>query len=113
MADMLAPAHCDGVYIDQSDPSKTRHTVFTVHLYLNDSKQEVPGAELDGGSTAFYSFDESRKIDVYPKAGRVLIFQHRQILHSGDPVVAGTKYSVRTDIMYEYKRAQAEDVEMS
>ena len=40
-------------------------------------------------------------MDVDPKAGRVLIFQHRKLYHSGDDVVAGIKYTMRTDIMYE------------
>ncbi|KAL2269111.1 hypothetical protein VTJ83DRAFT_3957 [Remersonia thermophila] len=95
--------HCDAVYADTTDPSKTLHTIFTIHLYLNDSKAEVPDAQLVGGATTFFSFDEARKIDIHPKAGRVLIFQHRNILHSGDPVLKGIKYSVRTDILYEYR----------
>jgi hypothetical protein len=40
-------------------------------------------------------------MDVDPKAGRVLIFQHRNLYHSGDDVLAGVKYTMRTDIMYE------------
>lgn len=31
---------------------------------------------------------------------RVLIFQHRGLWHSGDDVVQGVKYTVRSDIMY-------------
>lgn len=80
--------------------------MFTIHLYLNDSKAEVPGADLVGGATTFFSNDEKRRLDVHPKAGRVLIFQHRRLLHSGDDVLAGTKYTVRTDIMYELKRGK-------
>jgi len=37
---------------------------------------------------------------VMPKCGRVLLFQHRNLLHSGDDVVSGTKLTVRTDLMY-------------
>lgn len=62
----------------------------------------MEGAELVGGATTFYSGDEKRRIDVDPKAGRVLIFQHRRLLHSGDDVLAGTKYTMRTDILYEF-----------
>jgi hypothetical protein len=69
---------------------------------LNDSKAEAgEDAELAGGATSFFS-DEKTKLDVNPKAGRVLIFQHHRLLHSGDDVLAGIKYSMRTDIMYEY-----------
>ncbi|KAH6840729.1 hypothetical protein B0I37DRAFT_384962 [Chaetomium sp. MPI-CAGE-AT-0009] len=99
--------HCDAPYADTSDPERTIRTIFTIHLYLNDSKAEVEGAELVGGATTFFSNDEKRRIDVNPKAGRVLIFQHRRLLHSGDDVLAGIKYTMRTDIMYELKRREA------
>jgi hypothetical protein len=36
-------------------------------------------------------------------AGRVLIFQHRRLLHSGDDVKAGIKYTMRSDLMYEFE----------
>jgi hypothetical protein len=78
-----------------------------VHLYLNDSKAEAENpdeVELVGGATSFLSRDEKRKMDVDPKAGRVLIFQHRDLYHSGDDVVQGTKYTMRTDIIYEMIR---------
>lgn len=38
--------------------------------------------------------------DVLPKAGRILLFQHRDLIHSGDDVVSGTKYTMRTDLMF-------------
>ncbi|KAI1874060.1 uncharacterized protein JN550_002639 [Neoarthrinium moseri] len=96
--------HCDGPYEEYPD-DKVIRTHFTVHLYLNDSKAEAGGeADLEGGATSFLSSDEKRKLDVDPKAGRVLIFQHRRLYHSGDDVKSGTKYTVRTDIMYELKR---------
>ena len=54
------------------------------------------------------SWDESgevqKRLDVVPKMGRVLIFQQRDLLHSGDDVTAGTKLTMRTDLMY--KRAE-------
>ena len=99
-------AHCDAPYADRSDPKRDIRTIFTIHLYLNNSKAEVEDAELVGGATTFYSNDERRRIDVDPKAGRVLIFQHRRLNHSGDNVIAGTKYTMRTDIMYEFKIAK-------
>lgn len=48
-----------------------------------------------------------QRIDVDPKAGRVLIFQHRRLLHSGDEVQSGVKYTVRSDLMYEYESLDA------
>lgn len=38
--------------------------------------------------------------DVLPKAGRILLFQHRDLIHSGDDVISGTKYTMRTDLLY-------------
>ncbi|KAK6074900.1 oxidoreductase domain containing protein [Seiridium cupressi] len=97
--------HCDGSYQEDRDDDKVIRTHFTVHLYLNDSKAEAgEEADLEGGATSFLSGDERRKLDVNPKAGRVLIFQHQRLFHSGDDVKAGIKYTVRTDIMYELKR---------
>jgi len=101
--------HCDAAYHDPGD--KIAMTLFTVHLYLNDSVAEAgEEAELIGGATSFLSRDEKRKIDVNPKAGRVLIFQHRRLYHSGDEVLAGTKYTMRTDIMYELVTGQENDM---
>jgi hypothetical protein len=96
--------HCDGPYGEQGPDGEVLRTHFTVHLYLNDSKKEVPGATLAGGATSFLSGDETRKFDVDPRAGRVLIFQHKKLYHSGDDVTAGIKYTVRTDIMYKLRK---------
>ena len=82
-----------------------------MHLYLNDSVVEAgetgqtwPAPDLVGGATSFFSGDETRKFDVNPKAGRVLLFQHDGLYHSGDDVVNGTKYTMRTDVMFELQR---------
>lgn len=99
--------HCDGHYQESREDERVIRTQFTVHLYLNDSKAEAgEEADLEGGATSFLSSDEKRKLDVNPKAGRVLIFQHRRLNHSGDDVKAGFKYTVRTDIMYELQRKE-------
>ena len=39
---------------------------------------------------------------VVPRAGRVLVFQHN-ILHEGSTLISGTKYAMRTDVMYKCK----------
>jgi hypothetical protein len=36
---------------------------------------------------------------IAPRAGAALWFQH-MLLHAGAPVVAGTKYVLRTDVVY-------------
>lgn len=90
-------AHCDGTYetLDRSERS-----YFTLHLYLSDAIDPNGQRLLEGGATTFYSYDMVKHIDVMPKCGRVLLFQHRNLLHSGDDVVSGTKLTLRTDLMY-------------
>ena len=88
----------------------------TLHLYLNDSVQalrELSAAgkvgekssdvTCEGGATTFHSVDNTRKLDVDPLAGRVLIFQHRRLLHSGAEVTKGFKFTMRTDVMYAFE----------
>ncbi|KAG8831115.1 hypothetical protein FRC17_003643 [Serendipita sp. 399] len=115
--------HCDGNY---TTPDGRERSFVTLHLYLNDSVQALtprtepsttsvsfpppipePDAEkpeLEGGATPFFSRDMKRRLDVDPKAGRVLLFQHKDLYHSGDYVTSGVKYTMRTDLMYERVR---------
>jgi len=77
-------------------PKAGEASYITVQLYLND--------KFKGGATRFLcgsvkNPSKSRHYDVKPKVGSVLIFDH-DILHEGSEVKNGTKYSVRTDIMY-------------
>ncbi|RMZ67472.1 oxidoreductase domain containing [Pyrenophora seminiperda CCB06] len=89
--------HCDGAY---ETPDGTERSYFTLHLYLNDAVDESGSRQLEGGATTFFSGNLIQRMDVVPKAGRVLLFQHRNLIHSGDDVINGTKYTLRTDIMY-------------
>ncbi|CAM6128631.1 unnamed protein product [Calypogeia fissa] len=99
----------------------------TSQLYLNDSvqanlktdskeivavsKTAVPLKGLSsfsssfptckGGATTFHSPYRERRLDVDPVAGRILIFQHAELRHSGDDVIEGTKYTLRSDILYQ------------
>lgn len=57
-----------------------------------------------GGATAFLSRDKKRRLDVNPQTGSVLIFQHEGLLHEGAEVKEGVKYTMRTDILYEWVR---------
>ncbi|KAK8099500.1 uncharacterized protein PG998_012741 [Apiospora kogelbergensis] len=111
-------AHCDGPYgyKDESDGTVYR-THYTVHIYLNDAKVEVSDknkdkTELEGGATLFLSNDEERRLEINPKAGRVLIFQHRRLYHSGDGVVAGQKYTIRTDLLYKLRKGENGNLEV-
>jgi len=98
-----------------------QRSFYTLHLYLNDSAQALGIPEgsderdshrqeyLRGGATTFHSIRMDQRMDVDPKAGRVLIFQHRGLLHSGDLVTAGIKYTMRSDLMYEIEEADEGD----
>ena len=89
--------HCDGSY---ETPDRKERTYFTLHLYLNDADDNR--AALEGGATTFHSLsgDEAKDFDVLPKTGRILLFQHRDLLHSGADVLKGVKYTMRTDLLY-------------
>ena len=85
-------AHMDGTY---ARPDGSERSYLTIQLYLNEG--------FTGGNTTFLS-NHSDKEDkgVVPKPGRILVFQH-DILHEGSVLVRGTKYTMRTDIMYKIK----------
>ena len=90
-------AHGDGAY---ETPDGTERSYFTLHLYLNNAESDDGQLLLKGGATTFHSWDMEQRIDVVPKTGRVLLFQQRNLLHSGDDVEFGVKLTMRTDIMY-------------
>ena len=90
-------AHCDGMYIT---PIGTERSYFTLHLYLNDSVGKDGQPLLEGGATSFHSWDMQHSVYIEPKCGRVLLFQQQGLLHSGDDVLNGVKYTMRTDLMY-------------
>ncbi|KAK2015258.1 hypothetical protein LZ32DRAFT_602601 [Colletotrichum eremochloae] len=100
--------HCDGPYGEEGEDGTVYRTYYTVQLYLNDSVAGTGGgkADLVGGATSFLSGDEKRRVDVDPRAGRVLIFQHSRLYHCGDDVLEGTKYAMRTDILYRLVRTK-------
>lgn len=76
--------HMDHWY--QPDPLQI--SLHSVLLYLNDNFQ--------GGETHFTEQLDER---VQPKTGRVAVFQHK-LRHEGCPVIQGTKYAVRSDVIY-------------
>jgi len=77
-------------------PTPTRITLLTVLVYLNDSRPGDPGG-FEGGETRF-----SEQLDktLVPRSGLVALFQHK-LRHEGCPVTRGTKYLIRTDVLYE------------
>ncbi|KAL3842489.1 hypothetical protein ACJMK2_020495 [Sinanodonta woodiana] len=80
--------HMDGSYIRENG----ERSYITVQLYLNEGFQ--------GGSTTFIGHSEKDRVEVVPKTGSVLVFQH-DIYHEGSLLKEGRKYAVRTDVMYE------------
>ena len=93
--------HCDGQY---RTPDGEEYSLFTLHLYLNEKDE---GNELWGGATSFFDMrGEMREGKVKPKVGRVLVFQHRGLLHSGEEVIGGLKLTMRTDVMYRNETAE-------
>lgn len=56
---------------------------------------------LLGGATSFMDgYNVKDPVRVFPKKGSILIFQQRNLMHSGDDVFRGVKYTVRSDVMY-------------
>lgn len=105
--------HCDSCY---NAPDKSLKSFLTLHLYLNDSTPSTQDADptappqvlKKGGATRFWSPEKDQYLDVEPKRGRVLVFQQRMLLHSGEAVEEGIKMTMRSDLMYEwtpYERA--------
>lgn len=76
--------------------------MYTIQLYLNDAADVDPTSELVGGATSFLSLNRQTRVDVNPRAGSALIFQHMGLLHEGAEVKAGIKYTMRGDIVYEH-----------
>ncbi|KAH6604521.1 hypothetical protein Trco_006228 [Trichoderma cornu-damae] len=93
---MFFKPHCDAPYRAENGTGPILETYYTVHLYLSDEG-------LVGGATGFLSRDRTRRLDVNPKAGSVLIFQHPMLLHEGAGVVKGIKHTMRTEIMYQWQ----------
>lgn len=59
------------------------------------------GQSLLGGATSFYDgYDADDGVRFFPKTGSVLIFQQRNLIHGGDDVFRGVKYTMRVDVMY-------------
>jgi len=91
-------AHVDGEYEDEETGQKT---FYTVQLYLpsDTSGSDESFLTAGGGATRFWG--EENCADVEARPGRVLVFQHDDLLHSGEEVTAGVKCAMRSDILYE------------
>ncbi|PPR05374.1 hypothetical protein CVT24_007988 [Panaeolus cyanescens] len=108
--------HCDGLNDLTTESGKVLKSFVTLHIYLNGtgdsaphqsdedliaSQDYHPSYPVEGGATRFWTPDKKHYLDVLPKRGRVLIFQQRMLIHSGEEVTHGTKYTIRSDFMFE------------
>ncbi|RMJ27047.1 P4Hc [Aspergillus sp. HF37] len=111
--------HWDGRY---TTPDGGEMSLYTIHVYLNGAGEQdlselesesqqratdaTPNADVQGtllgGATSFIPRYEEKEtqVRVFPRTGSVLVFQQNGLMHGGDPVVRGTKYTLRTDVMY-------------
>jgi WD40 repeat protein len=91
--------HRDGAW---SDSSNCR-SFTTVMFYLND------GSQFIGGKTRFYPSQKGCKVGfrISPELGKAVIFGHH-LWHDGEAVTQGSKYVLRTDIMYRREDENAE-----
>jgi prolyl 4-hydroxylase len=79
--------HFDGAFVR----SAAERSELTVLLYLNEG--------FLGGATAFCDWD----VWVVPRRGQALLFEHL-VRHEGCAIDGGTKYVLRTDVMYRRPR---------
>jgi hypothetical protein len=76
-------------------------SLLTVLMYLNNGD----GQDFEGGETLFLdnhivsTTPDDHVTKVTPAAGSVVIFEH-DLFHSGAPLLFGTKYVLRTDILF-------------
>uniref|UniRef100_A0A7S4RUC8 Fe2OG dioxygenase domain-containing protein n=1 Tax=Ditylum brightwellii TaxID=49249 RepID=A0A7S4RUC8_9STRA len=89
-------------------------SLLTVLIYLNDGG----GVDFDGGETFYLNHhvssstystidngskhcdhDKNEAVKVVPSTGKAVIFEH-DLYHSGAPLLWGTKYVMRTDILF-------------
>lgn len=74
-------SHLDGSHVR----NEKEMSFFTFMVYLND--------DFEGGATKFHD------LIITPKQGKAVIFLHK-LRHEGMVLNQGTKYILRTDIMY-------------
>jgi hypothetical protein len=79
--------HTDGINVDSKSGKRS---FITINIFLND--------DFEGGETSFYNNSGDHVVTAKPIPGRGAIFD-RAIHHSGNTVVGGYKYLIRTDVM--------------
>ena len=95
-------------HFDATTVVGNKKSLLTVLLYLNEG-----GVDFEGGETLYLEqhnstsacIDSAAKIT--PKTGQVVIFEH-DLFHSSSPLLWGTKYVMRTDILFADTKDQRE-----
>jgi hypothetical protein len=89
------PGGVFGAHRDTNFSRSARERSFmTINIYLNDT---------DGGCTRF--LDPNNREIIFPcqpQTGKALVFLHNEY-HDGDALRTGSKYLMRTDLMYRLK----------
>ena len=70
-------------------------SLLTVLLYLNDGG----GVNFEGGQTLFLDSEKGDSVHVTPAMGSAVVFEH-DLFHSSAPLEFGTKYVLRTDVLF-------------
>jgi hypothetical protein len=78
--------HQDGGYVNNNN----QRSILTLMIYLNDN--------FEGGATTFYEDGDNMEV-IKPVNCTGVIFNH-DVEHEGDVIIKGTKYILRTDIMF-------------
>ena len=85
----------DGRLVDNAWPDRWSQLTFL--LFISDG--------YDGGATRFYVGDNRAEIDVRTPLGGALCFPHgthpQHCLHASSEIRAGTKYIIRSDVLFE------------
>ena len=91
-----------GRHVDESNETERGTTQVTVLIYLSDCQ---------GGATRFHVSNATTRrtsngVVFEPQVGAILFHVHGEkcLEHEADPVLGGTKYVLRTDLVYPSKR---------
>ncbi|KAJ5090468.1 Prolyl 4-hydroxylase alpha subunit [Penicillium argentinense] len=66
----------------------------------SEDSPQVEGSLLGGATSFIDGLGYKDAVRVFPKTGSILIFSQRNLMHCGDDVFRGVKYTVRSDLMY-------------
>merc|ERR1712194_176755 len=92
--------HHDGGF----DSSGSCRSIKTFMIYLNSDFQGAPTTFYEESQTHYQAPDRSKAIyDFHPAVGDCLAFNHH-ICHDGGMLLKGTKYLLRTEVMFELEQ---------